>query len=337
MTGTHLPPALAAALAVELEGQSRAPLAAAHEHLSATYRAGGSSDAAIGDAAAALAYATARMPATYAAAIKTFDMLADVSGSFAPLTHLDLGAGPGTAAFAARAVWPSLSTTALVEPNTHLAALGVRFAARTYPDGSHVWRDARLDQLPPDLASADLVTLGYVLAELKPKDIEPLLEALRPLIKGVLVIIEPGTPPGFQRILRARQSALAHGARILAPCPNHLDCPLNKSDWCHFDVRLQRSAAHKALKVADVPFEDEPFSCLALTFDTAMKADIPEARLLRDPDVEKGFAELTVCAGGRRETRKIMRRDKAAYQAIKHLANGSAIRDAAIGGSDQKD
>ena len=36
-------------------------------------------------------------------------------------------------------------------------------------------------------------------------------------------------------------------------------------DWCHFTQRLPRSRAHKQIKEADVPFEDEKFSYVALT------------------------------------------------------------------------
>jgi hypothetical protein len=40
--------------------------------------------------------------------------------------------------------------------------------------------------------------------------------------------------------------------------------PLIAPDWCHFTQRLQRSRAHKHLKAADLPYEDEKFSYVIL-------------------------------------------------------------------------
>ena len=68
--------------------------------ISKTYRDGGNS-AAIRSETDALAYALARMPATYAADIASLNALCEIRPDFAPTSLLDVGAGPGTASWAA--------------------------------------------------------------------------------------------------------------------------------------------------------------------------------------------------------------------------------------------
>ncbi|MEQ1649169.1 MAG: small ribosomal subunit Rsm22 family protein [Hyphomicrobiaceae bacterium] len=329
-----LPDAARAHLQGLLEGVGLAPLKAAQARSSVIYRDGGASDRAIGDEAAALAYVVARLPATYAACVSAMNAVRKVVPEFAPRTQLDLGAGPGTAALAARVVWSSLAQQVLVEPHGRLRALGQGLVRAS---GAEVdWVDARLAaltgaaltrlDLTKPVQAADLVTLSYVLAELGEDEVEGLLKGLRGLFQSVLLIVEPGTPHGFKRLLRAREALLALGAEMLAPCPHFQACPLTASDWCHFSVRLARSTAHKALKGADVPFEDEPYAYLAVTFDRQLKAARPMARVLRNPVVEKGFVDVVVCAAnGQRETRRVLRRDKAAYKSAKNAEPGDGV------------
>jgi len=71
--------------------------------------------------------------------------------------------------------------------------------------------------------------------------------------KGLLVLVEPGTPAGYGRILRARDRLVGLGATLAAPCPHHAACPLTGEDWCHFSVRLPRSRDHRLAKGGEVP------------------------------------------------------------------------------------
>ena len=60
-----------------------------------------------------------------------------------------------------------------------------------------------------------------------------------------LLIIEPGTPAGYARMIALRSQLIASGAHVAAPCPHQAPCPLATPDWCHFAQRLPRSRAHK--------------------------------------------------------------------------------------------
>jgi len=125
-------------------GISRNDLAARAAAQSQNYRAGGGS-LAIRSQGDALAYAFTRLPATYAAAIAVFNALhrahdragdaandpsVDRPGGFEPRSLLDIGAGPGTAAFAAAAAFGTLTAIRLVEPNAEMRALGSSLMAQ---------------------------------------------------------------------------------------------------------------------------------------------------------------------------------------------------------------
>src|SRR5262249_29456914 len=108
------------------EGRSRQELAARAAALSELYRSGGRSADAIRDSADALAYALARMPAPYAAAAAALAELAGALPGFAPATLLDVGAGPGTATWAAMVTFDAPLAIRLIDDSPQLRALALR-------------------------------------------------------------------------------------------------------------------------------------------------------------------------------------------------------------------
>src|SRR6478735_565282 len=127
MTAPDLPAELKAALDARLQGLSRNDAAERASLISRTYRDGGGSTA-ITSEADALAYALARMPATYAAVAASLNALLDVRPDFAPQSLLDIGAGPGTASWAAAEAYPALETLALLDANSALRKLALELA-----------------------------------------------------------------------------------------------------------------------------------------------------------------------------------------------------------------
>jgi len=103
MTSPDLPAELKAALDGKLRGFSRSDAAGRAASISKTYRDGGGSGA-IRSEADALAYALARMPATYAAVTASLNALVGIRPDLAPTSLLDVGAGPGTATCGGRGI-----------------------------------------------------------------------------------------------------------------------------------------------------------------------------------------------------------------------------------------
>ena len=245
MISPSLPPALKAALDAKFEGAARSAIAARAEKISRTYRDGGGSGA-IASETDALAYAAARMPATYAALAASLNALGEIKPEFLPQSLLDVGAGPGTATWAAAEAFISLKTFILLDANDALGTL-----ARDLAQGS-----SRLDQMTyqrgdaatllASSAPADLAIASYVVGELGDAERSKLAALLWTRTADTLVVVEPGTPAGYARIIALREQLIADGAHVVAPCPHDGACPLRVPDWCHFTQRLPRSRAPQA-------------------------------------------------------------------------------------------
>ena len=302
-----------------MQGVSRNAAAERAAAISRTYRDGGNS-AAIRNETDALAYALARMPATYAADIASLNALAEIRPDFAPASLLDVGAGPGTATWAAAEALPSLQSFVLVDANDALCKLALDLAGDygrqiTYQRGEAPALLAKAD-------AADLVVASYVIAEMSEAERTALAALMWEKTRDTLLVVEPGTPAGYARIIALRQQLIAAGAHVAAPCPHNAACPLAAPDWCHFAQRLQRSRAHKQVKGAELPFEDEKFAYVALT-----RAAIGQrpSRVLAQPAVGKAEVGAKLCTPGGLEIARVARRDKAAYAQARRWRWGDAV------------
>ena len=126
--------------------------------------------------------------------------------------------------------------------------------------------------------------------ELPQTSLESLIKRAYDSAQQVLVIIEPGTPRGYKRLLKIRQWLLGWGAHILAPCSHHGLCPIKGEDWCHFSVRLSRSILHRTLKKGEIPYEDEKFSYLIASPHAVEKSQ--GCRILKAPMERSGHIIL---------------------------------------------
>lgn len=316
-----LPAELKAALAARLHGLSRNDAAERAAAISQTYRSGGNS-VAIKSEADALAYALARMPATYAAVTASLNALGEIRPDFTPLSLLDVGAGPGTATWAAAETWPSLKSFALLDANSALRELALdlgRGSARlrdmAYPRG-----EARAALA--DAEAADLVVASYMIGEIGDTERCALADLMWAKTRDTLLVVEPGTPAGYGRIIALREQLIASGAHVAAPCPHDGQCPLAAPDWCHFTQRLQRSQAHRQIKGAELPFEDEKFSYVALT---RVPVTSHPARVLAQPTVSKIEVTAKLCAPNGLEMAHVARRAKADYARARRWRWGDAV------------
>ena len=319
----ELPLPLRRAVDESLAGTTLSELAAAADVLSRRYRAElRDGHAHVPDMRSALAYVATRMPATYAAVRASFAAVASARPDFAPATALDVGAGPGTALWAARDCWRSLDDVLLIEASPAMRTLGERLSAAAAP-ARIAWRAADAHRGLAEEAPRDLVTLAYVLNELEPAQREPLIDRLWQLSAGVLVIVEPGTSAGWQRILAARDRLIALGASIIAPCPHAASCPLASPDWCHFAARVARSRVHRLAKGADVPWEDEKFIYLAVSRGPGTPFG---SRVIAPPRPASGRVTLKLCRpDGTADERLISRREGDLYKAARRVGWGDAI------------
>jgi ribosomal protein RSM22 (predicted rRNA methylase) len=267
------------------------------------------------------AYLVTRLPATFAAAVTAFKELRRIAPDFAPASLLDVGAGPGTATWAAKEVWNSLDAFIMADRSEGFLKIA-REIASSMPAfaNARLWKAdvSKEDKLP----HADLVVAAYTLAELPETSVAAVVRSLWSA-GTALVIVEPGTPQGFARIRAARAALIGQGAFIAAPCPHANACPIIDPDWCHFSVRLPRSRAHMHAKRASVPFEDEKFAYVIATRDPALKN---AARVLTPPAVSKSGVTLKLCTPVGIEWRTVARRDGAAYKSSRKLVWGGSLQ-----------
>ena len=273
--------------------------------LSEAYREGRAPHLAKADSIAA--YLVTRMPATYAAAHK---VLAELRGL--PVTSiLDIGAGTGAAAMAARAHFPDANPLTLIERDPSLAEVALRFL----PGASAIHADiTRMIAIPPH----DLVIAAWSVGELT----TPIAAKLWDAARIALVIIEPGTPRGSAAIRAIREELLAAGAHMAAPCPAAMPCPMTEPDWCHFAARVERSSIHRRLKGGSLGYEDEKYSYVALVRDPVM---LSQARVLRHPRHNPGLIELQLCTPGGIEQRRVTKRDRDAFRAARKAEWGGLL------------
>ena len=321
MISPTLPPGLKAALDAKLQGFSRTDAAQRSSRISSTYRSGGGSGAIKSDADA-LAYALARMPATYAAVAAGLNALIEIVPDLAPENLLDVGAGPGTASWAAAEAFPSLQSFTLLDANDTLRRLALELARDSAHLAECLYLPGEAHTNLAEAPAADLVVASYLIGELNESDQRALTTAMWAKARHALLVIEPGTPAGTARILALRQQLIALGAHVAAPCPHDKACPLSAPDWCHFSQRLPRSQAHKQLKGADVPFEDERFIYVALT---RAPVAAQRSRVLASPEVGKAEITAKLCTEDGLAMTKVPRRDKAAYASARRWRWGDAV------------
>lgn len=318
----ELPALLRTAVDHLLEKQPLAPLMKAQERLSKRYR-GEVRDGTLhlSDDLAAKAYLAARLPATFAAVRSAMESVAEIHSDFKPQSLIDLGSGPGTALWAAGDCWPNLQKATLVEASPAIRNVGQSLAKALSID-SH-WQAGDIVKQMPSLAPADLVTLAYVLDELPIDAVASITQKLWAMTADTIIIIEPGTPAGWQRIVTARQALIAAGANLIAPCTHQQDCPIVSPDWCHFSRRVARSRVHRQVKNGDVPWEDEKYIFIAAS---RQKVALSGARVLSPPRLASGMARIKLCrTDGVAEETTISRRDGEVFKAARRADWGDHI------------
>src|SRR4051794_28290329 len=321
MTSPDPPAELKAALDAKLRGFSRSDAAERSASISKTYRDGGGSRA-IRSETDALAYALARMPATYAAVTASLNALREIRPEFAPKNLLDIGAGPGTASWAAAEAFSSLQDFRLLDANDALRKLALELVSESFRLRALRYERGEARQALIEAEAADLVVASYVIGELSEAEQAALAGLMWEKTRDTLLVVEPGTPAGYARIIALRERLIAAGGHVAAPCPHDGKCPLAAPDWCHFTQRLQRSRAHKQVKGAELPFEDERFAYVALT--RAPLAQRP-SRVLAQPTVSKVEIAAKLCTPEGLALTKVPRRAKADYAAARRWRWGDAV------------
>jgi ribosomal protein RSM22 (predicted rRNA methylase) len=260
------------------------------------------------------------MPATYGA---VSDALSYIREYFKDEidTVTDIGAGSGAATWACREL---LSPSAIncLEYEDQMIRIGKALMEE----------DAKLKDITFwqkfDLLSdgtithSDMIISSYVINELPSDKRAQAIEKMWDAAGKMMVIIEPGTKAGFSVISDIREQILNKGGHIIAPCPHGDTCRLPEDDWCHFTCRVQRSKLHKQIKDAAVPYEDEKYSFIAFSKEPVTPCN---CRILRHPEINKGFIRLSVCTDEANEEITVTKKDKDLFKQARKAKQGDTL------------
>lgn len=309
----NLPPALLGAIEQEISSIPFPQLQTRVADMMSLYRSGEATAAPQLDETGAKAYAAYRMPATFAALKRVFEEVAWMA-TLAPRRIVDLGGGTGAGVWAAQDVWPSLQEAAVVDRSPSAIGVGRRLTSAL--EIAVTWIAAPISD---DVPRGDVVVAAYLLGELPPPDIDRVVGSMLDAATTVIVV-EPGTPAGYRRVLHVRDRMLEAGMTLAAPCPHPAPCPLAGDDWCHFAARFNRPPWLRRLKDAELGHEDEKYSYVAGTrLDVSDTAD----RVVRHPQKRSGMVTLELCrTDGTAEMVTVTRRHGERYRLARDIRWG---------------
>jgi len=263
-----------------------------------------------------LAYAIIRMPATFCAINKALE---ETLKRYEPEidTVLDIGAGTGAGEWA---ILNNLNIKQFIciEREEKMRELGQKLLS----DFKNIsWKNQ--DIVKQEITdTADLTIVSYMINELDDGLKEDVIQNILNVFNKIVIFIEPGTPEGFNNIRKIQKLAIEKNLNILAPCTSQEECKLPNEDWCHSIVRVERNKIHKFVKNAEVPYEDEKFSYIAISRE---KIDNSGSRILRHPITSSGFIKLKLCTNGNIEEKTFTKRDKEIFKKVKKLKCGDLI------------
>lgn len=317
-----LPEELARAVQQLAAGQRRSALAARSLQISERYRERAPSAGLIAGRDDVIAYALSRLPATYAAIGTVLAELRERAPDFQPQRVLDAGAGPGTASWAAAEAWPDIAFVSMMDHNRQFLDVAAELAKASGSEAlaGATMLEASLGRPLPLDGEFDLVIAGYALTELSDDDLPAAIDELWRRCRGALVLVEPGRPRDYQRLMQMRDRLLGAGGQVVAPCPHQHACSLPPPDWCHFSVRLARSRDHMRMKGASLGYEDEKFSYLIVAGPAIGTA--ASSRVIAPPAANKFSVTVRVCAPGGARDVVVAKRDADAHRLARKLSWG---------------
>lgn len=274
----------------------------------------------------AISYSIIRMPATYCA-VKTV-LRQSINDSSKIKSYIDVGAGTGAASLAIIEDL-NIEKGLCIEREKAMQDLGKELLRCVKENEKIDWIDLDIEKENIE-NKADLVITSYMLNEIKEEKRISVVKKLLDITNKILIIIEPGTPEGFNNIRKMHEYAIENNIKIIAPCIGNFKCRLPSNDWCHTTVRIERNRIHKYLKDGDAPYEDEKFSYIVLSKigeenDLNNLENTNIKRVLRHPIVEKGKITLKTCHKGIIEEVSITKKQKDLFKIAKKVKCGETI------------
>ncbi|GHU15701.1 ribosomal small subunit Rsm22 [Alphaproteobacteria bacterium] len=236
----------------------------------------------------AVAYACARMPATYNTIMYVLGEFHKKMPNFHADSVLDIGSGTGAlmSAFISYNISPDYTA---IEKSVNMKKVSEKLVENSPLKVKFQNKDI-LEFFKSNRANYDCTFLVYSFNEFKDK--EKILDEIDKITTKCIFLIEPGTPEGFNNIKLIKELARNKSCAVIAPCAADI-CPLSPKDWCHFSVRLPRNANHTFIKNAKLSYEDEKFCYIIISKDSS--ENLSENRIIKRPIKRVGHMIFDTC------------------------------------------
>lgn len=233
-----------------------------------------------------------------------------------PVRILDIGAGPGTTAFAASHFFGSRPIEIFaVEQNRSISRDAAQIFQRFRASENH---HLTLKNIPFTERTQirekqfHLAVASNVLNELQ-------MHQHFPLVKNILrhaelfLSIEPATQKSTRQMMRLRDRVVFEkSAFLLAPCPHQKNCPMlshNSRDWCHFYIDWKCPEILRQLERFTRNKHDYVKMCYFIYGRTSPAFPEKNSRTVSSPIKSRGKKEYVLC-GADGKLRKIERLEK---------------------------
>jgi len=285
-----------------------------------------------------LGYLALRTPATYAQLYGAMFNIVEMLPSWKPISILDIGSGPGTAVWAASDIWTSINKVTCLERDHNFSRIGKEILQSSLPELINLnWKTIDLSVSKPELdVKFDLVTIGSVLNEMTNKQRKDILEFAYNHCKGVLLVVEPGTPYGLEAIKQASILLHAHEGTLIAPYIDNT-LPLSDHEKIRFTQKIIRPEFHRRIRQKQrkinntsdkrlLPASDwEKTKYGYVAMSTIPTKITPFARLIAKPAIFKSHIELKILTKNGVKNQRILKRDKPYYKFAKKMKWGELL------------
>ncbi|MBQ9792791.1 MAG: methyltransferase domain-containing protein [Clostridia bacterium] len=267
----------------------------------------------------ALSYVSSRMPETSViidSVLDKINQLIDIKTEIQSV--IDLGSGTGSALWALENYVDKIDVFA-VEKQEPMIKYSKELSKNLDLNISYIQEDV-LSEKVEKLNSADLVLESFMLNEMNAKDRTQTLDLMIKKANKYIVLIEPGTPVSYQKMMQDRAYLLSKDLQLVLPCMHNKNCPL-KDDYCNFTVRVNRTKALKQIKEGLLGYEDEKYFYLVFSKEEIQK-DF-NSIVIRKPVYRKSCIDLKLCKGDATiQNTTITKNNKQNYAKAKDLKHG---------------
>lgn len=268
-----------------------------------------------------LSYVASRMNETSIIVDKVLKTIFQVVDKSEVESVLDLGSGTGSVLWALENFFNNIKVTA-VEREQCMQKYAKILCKDINLDIEYILQDVLSNEVKK-IANSDLVLESFMLNEMTEADVTKTLDLMINKTNKYILLIEPGTPKSYQKMMKIRDYFLSKNLKVLLPCPHSDKCPLI-DDYCNFTVRLNRSKFIKNIKGAELGYEDEKYFYLLFSKEDNEK-NINNI-VIRKPITRKSCVDLKLCnCNGKINNVTITKKDKENYSKAKKLKQGDLI------------